>query len=149
MLSHPFGKKQSPSAVRIPPSARANMPRYLRAERSIADIETPSEPYASKSIAIPLVIAIAAALMGVVYLAQEKSTRRGCVDATGVVVPDTNCATTTPSNSSSYYPYRWHYGGSYNMGRSFSGGSYTAPVSSQSSRGIFGGSGSHYGGGYS
>ncbi len=66
----------------------------------------------------------------------------GCVDEKGVVVDDWNCRTTRSGHF-----YRRHYGGNYRVGSTPVGGTYTAPETGSSVRGIFGSIGHSFGAG--
>ena len=143
-MQYPFGKKKGSQSSPIPNSARANSPRFMRGEFT-ANAQA-SSSYSPSSIKIPLVTAMALGLAGITCLSttmHNSETTRGCVDQNGTVVADSNCTSNTYT-STSHYPYRWHYGGSYGMGRTYYGGSFDPP--STSTRGLFGGSGFHFSG---
>ena len=139
MQGRPFGKHTKKHSLSIPESVRDLSPRFIGAVPT--QKKQSSQIYSSKSVNIPFLIMIAAAIVGTALLSRH-DTSRGCVNSQGVVVPDDRC----DNIHSGTYPYRRHYGGSYRIGSYPSGGSYDAP---KSSRGIFGGSGAHYGGGWS
>jgi hypothetical protein len=121
------------------------MPRFLRAEGDvISHLQGNSygyEGYSPARIMTPLLAAMAVALVAA-YAASDRESR-GCVNPNGIVVDDRNC----DSSGSYSYPHRWHYGGTYRHGFAPIGGSFTRSTSS--SRGLFGGTGGHFGSGFS
>jgi hypothetical protein len=95
----------------------------------------------SREVKLGLVSATAALLIGC-----GQGQYRQCVDQNQVVVNDRYCQQPTP------YPYRWYY---YSRGSRMyapsgghaTGGSYSAPASSGTTRGVFGGTAEGHGAG--
>ena len=109
----------------------------------------------SINVSAPL---LAAAALSLLTGCRENMKR--CVDEQGHVVADNLCQN-QPNNgvvhgaySPTYYPYRYYYGGSgsYGIGSSVTGGSFTpspgTSYSTSTTRGGFGGSADSSGGGH-
>jgi hypothetical protein len=118
----------------------------LRSRDSRCRTQETGRPRRSVNVRLGLVAFVASTMT-----ACGPSEPQRCVDANGVIVPDSNCETSTTTH---YYGHHWYYGGrGLSIGETASGGSFTprsgVSYHSSTSRGGFGHWGSVHGFGHS